>query len=35
MVVILDALSGNVIMETTGSSDWPAYWDSLPDSGGP
>jgi hypothetical protein len=35
MVVILDALSGNVIMETTGSSDWPPYWDSLPDSGAP
>ena|SRR6266849_4710116 len=35
MVVILDALSGNVIMETTGPSDWPAYWDSLPDSGAP
>jgi len=35
MVVLLDALSGNVIMETTGPSDWPAYWDSLPDSGAP
>jgi hypothetical protein len=35
VVVILDPLTGNVIMETTGPSDWPTYWDSLPDSAAP
>jgi hypothetical protein len=33
MVVVLDDETGNLILETTGSSDWPSYWDSLPDSG--
>jgi hypothetical protein len=31
VVVILDGVSGKIVMETTGPVPWPSYWDGLPD----